>query len=261
MLLKYRSVSVAATLALICAFTSKVAVSADNAPAPPKVSTFAPAKDLANQADYFIKELEKTVASEDEYKDGQEKVAKDSNTLIIIALALGLHDQPSKYQASAGDLMKAAQAVAATKDFASAKKAVADLQQAAANNGAVKAELKWEKVASLPELMKQVPLINTKLKRNVKPEKFKKKAKDTAGYTAVIAAIAQGSIADLSETKSPEQVKQWYKFSAAMRDDAGEVNAAIHKRDEPAAAKAMKKLAQSCEDCHAVFHPGVKIDE
>ena len=50
-------------------------------------------------------------------------------------------------------------------------------------------------------------------------------------------------------------MKQWYKFSAAMRDDAGAVNAAIHKGDEPAAAKAMKKLAQSCDDCHAVFHP------
>ena len=68
-------------------------------------------------------------------------------------------------------------------------------------------------------------------------------------------------MADLSETKNPEQVKQWYKFMTAMRDDAGEANAAIHRRNEPAAAKAMKKLAQSCEDCHAVFHPGVKIED
>ena len=116
-------------------------------------------------------------------------------------------------------------------------------------------ELKWEKVAALPELMKEVPLVNTKLKRYIKPEKFKKKAKDTAGYTAVIAAIAQGSMADTSATKSPDQVTQWYKFSAAMRDNAGALNAAIHKGDQPAAASAMKKLAQSCDDCHAVFHP------
>ena len=32
-----------------------------------------------------------------------------------------------------------------------------------------------------------------------------------------------------------------------MTDDAGAVNAAIHKADEPAAAEAMKKLSQSCE--------------
>ena len=43
-----------------------------------------------------------------------------------------------------------------------------------------------------------------------------------------------------------------------MRDDAGAVNAAIHKGDEAAADEAMKKLAQSCDDCHAVFHPEVK---
>ena len=40
-----------------------------------------------------------------------------------------------------------------------------------------------------------------------------------------------------------------------MRDYAGEVNAAIRKGDRPAADKAMKKLSQSCDDCHAVFHP------
>jgi hypothetical protein len=178
----------------------------------------------------------------------------------VIALALGLHDQDNRYKANAGAIMEAAGKLAASKDLVSAKKAVAALRKAAEGKRKTDVKLEWKRVASLPELMKQVPLINTKLKRQVKPEKFTKKAKDTAGYTAVIAAIAQGSMADVSETKNAEQVQQWYKFSAAMRDDAGEVNAAIHKLDEPAAAKGMKKLAQSCEDCHAVFHPGVKVE-
>ena len=76
--------------------------------------------------------------------------------------------------------------------------------------------------------MKEVPLINTNLKRYVKGPNFKQKAKDTAGYTAAIAAIAQGSMADISEAKNAEQVKQWYAFAAAMREEAGAVNAAIH---------------------------------
>jgi len=114
-----------------------------------------------------------SVANPQDYEDDHEKVAKESNTLIIIVLALGLHDQESKYKARAGDLMKAAQAVAATKDYSSAKKAVDALQDVAAGKGdANGAELKWVKVASLPELMKQVPLINNKLKRAIKPEKF-----------------------------------------------------------------------------------------
>ena len=165
-----------------------------------------------------------------------------------------MHDEESKYKAQAGALMKAAQAVAATKDYASAKTAVAALQEAAAGGSKADVELKWEKVASLPELMKQVPLINNKLKRYIKPAKFKEKAKDTAGYTAVIAAIAQGSMANSSETKKPEEVEKWYGFAAAMGDDAGALNAAIHKGNKAAAAKAMKKLQQGCEDCHAVFH-------
>ena len=101
----------------------------------PKVSTFAPAADLASQADQYIKDLEKAVASEEEYKDSVEKIAKESNTLVVIALALGLHDQPSKYKASAGAVLKAAQAVAATKDFASARKAIAALKAAAEGQG------------------------------------------------------------------------------------------------------------------------------
>jgi hypothetical protein len=256
MLLNSRVFSTGVAFAVISALVAAASnVSAEEMPAPPKVSTFAPAADLANQADRYIKDLEAAVANEADYKDSAENVAKQSNTLVVIALALGLHDQSNKYQAKAGAVIKAAQAVAATKDYASAKKAVAALKAAAKGPDAVGEQLKWEKVAALPELMKQVPVINSKLKLNIKPAKFKKKAKDAAGHTAVIAAIAQGSMADTSATKNADQVKQWYGFSAAMRDHAGALNTAIHKGDEPAAAKAMEKLAQSCDNCHAVFHP------
>ncbi len=224
----------------------------------PKVSTFAPAKDLVGQADKYLAELDQTVASEGDYKDGTEKIARDANTLIVVALALGLHDQDSKYKASAGAMVKAAGELAATKDFEAAKKAVAALKDAAEGKGQAGGALKWAKVASLEELMKQVPVINTKLKMNVKGSKFKKKAKETAGYTAALAVIAQGSMADTSATKTADQVKQWREFSAAMRDDAGAVNAAIHNGDQDAADAAMKKLAQSCDDCHDVFHKEAK---
>jgi hypothetical protein len=225
------------------------------APAAPKVSAFAPAEDLTRQADYYVKELENSVASKDEYKDDQEKLTKDASTLAVIALALGLHDRPNKYQAQAGALIKAAQAAAATKDYESAKKAVARVREAARDTSAVPAALKWEPVAALSELMKQVPIIDTKLKRLVQGAKFKTKAKETAGYTAVIAAIGQASIADRSAAKTPAQVKQWQDFAATMRDRAGAVNAAIHKQDRAATKALMTKLAESCEDCHKVFKP------
>ena len=39
-------------------------------------------------------------------KDGREKIGKDANTLIVIALALGLHDQENKYKADAGAVIR-----------------------------------------------------------------------------------------------------------------------------------------------------------
>ncbi len=179
----------------------------------------------------------------------------------MIALCLGMHDEDNQYKARAPALIKAARELAAAADYQSAKKAFDAVKAAAEGKLPTQGELKWEKVASLPDLMKQVPNINTKLKRNIKGAKFKTKAKETAGYTAAIAAIAQGSMADASAAKNPQEIKQWYGFSAQMRDSAGAANAAIHAGNEPAAAEAMQKLAKSCTDCHTVFHPEAILTE
>ncbi len=229
--------------------------SADAAPPPvPKVSSFAPAEDLVGQTDGYIKELENAVATAEDYKNDEEKVAKQSNTLILIALALGLHDTDNKYKAAAPALFKAAQQLASAKNYAAAKAGVAAVKAAVVAKAAGNNPLKWEKAASLEQLMKQVPLVNTKLKRYLKGSRFAKNAKDTAGYTAVLATIAQGAMADTREAKNADQIQQWYQFSGQMRDTAGAVNAAIHAKNREATDKAMKKLAQSCDDCHTVFH-------
>ena len=226
-------------------------------PAAPKVSTFAPAKDLVSQVDYYVDRLDTVVKSESEYKDSGDKVVKDANTLVVIALALGLHDEESKYKKAAPDLLKASQKLAASKDFESAKAGVAAVKEALSASGDP-AALKWEKVASLKALMEQVPLINSRLKRYLRGPRFKSMAKDTAGDSAAIAAIAQGSMADTEAVKKAGDEEKWYKFCAQMRDAAGAVNAAIHAGDQEAADAALKKLTQSCDDCHAVFQPQQK---
>ena len=227
----------------------------------PKLSSFAPAKDLADQVRVYIKEIETTLADEQEYKDSEGKIGRCTNTLAVIALCLGMHDEDNQYKARAPALIKAARELAAAADYQSAKKAFEGVKAAAEGKLPTQGDLKWEKVASLPDLMKQVPNINTKLKRNVKGPKFKTKAKDTAGYTAAIAAIAQGSMADAGAAKNPQEVNQWYAFSAELRDSAGAANAAIHAGNGPAAAEAMQKLAKSCTDCHTVFHPEAILTE
>lgn len=227
-------------------------------PAAPKVSSFAPVKDLVAQVEAYIARLEEAVADEEAYKDAETRIAKDANTLVLLALAAGLHDEPNSYKAAAPALMKAAQQVAGVKDFAAAKAAVAGLKKAASAPAADPASLGWTKVADLAELMKQVPLVHNRLKRNLRGERFKSRAKDNAGDSAVLAVIAQGSMADLSEAKKPGDAEKWYKFCAAMRDAAAALNRTIHAGDPAGGAKAAAALIQSCDDCHAVFHPTAK---
>ncbi len=218
------------------------------------ISSFAPADDLAAQVPEYIEKLDAAVETEEDYKESEGAIGKKANTLILIALGLGLNDQDSKYKASAAAMMKAAQDLAKAEDYATAKAAVAAVKKAAAGEGAAEVELKWEKVAALPELMEQVPLVNTKLKRYVKGSRFKSKAEDTRGMSAVIAVIAHGSIANASDTEKPDAVAEWEKFCVQMRDAAAAVNAGIRAGDQDATAKAMEALGKSCDDCHAVFH-------
>ncbi|MCC6123572.1 MAG: cytochrome c [Pirellulales bacterium] len=234
-------------------------------PEAPPVSSFAPADDLVREAEKYVAELAETVAAvesgEETYNDVKETIEKDANALIVVALCLGKHDRDNKFKASAGSLMKAAQEMAATKDFAAAKKALAGVQDAAAGKNKADIELKWEKVASLPALMKHVPALNTKLKNYVKPARFKAKSKDAAGITAVLAAVAQGSMADAGEAKSPEQVEQWRKFCQEMRNYAAAMNESIRAGNVQATGANLLKLGKNCEDCHAVFHPEAKIED
>jgi len=219
---------------------------------PAKVSTFAPAEDLVAQVEEYLDQLEKDVQTEQEYNEWKDRVAKDSNTLILMALALGMHDTANKHKAAAPAMLKAAQQVAAATDYASAKAGVAALKAAAASTEGDPSTLKWEKVASLPELMDKVPLVyNSRLKRYLRRSRFK----ESAGYSAVLAVIAQGSVANSDETGKPDQVQQWHTFCLQMRDAAAAVNAACHAEDEQAADAAMEKLDQSCHACHEVFHP------
>ena len=246
-----------AVIGLAILATAGAALAADM-PEAPKVSAFAPVKDLSAQVASYLDKLDEAVKTEAEYKDTEGKVTKDANTLILIALALGLHDEENPYKEAAPGLMKAAQELAAAKDYAAAKAGVEAVRKAAEGKGGDAAQLKWTKVASLPELMKAVPLINSRLKRNLRQTAFKRKAKDNAGDSAVLAVIAQGSMPDTSEAKNPGDAEKWYKFCLQMREASAALNKAVHDGKLDAAEAAMKNLNKSCDDCHEVFHKEAK---
>ncbi len=219
-----------------------------------KVSTFAPAADLSSQLVEYVAALEECVASADAFKDFGSKIDKDANTVAVIALALGLSDEDNKYKKAAPAIIKASQAIAAAEGYEATKAAVDELKAAMTSEGDPDT-LKWEeKVASMPELMAQVPLINTRLKRYTRGSRLKSKADDTKGYAAVIAAISQASMANAECTDKPEEATKWYAYCEQMRDAAAAVHQAIDEGDEEKVSQAMDALQKSCDDCHAVFH-------
>ena len=225
-------------------------------PEAPPVSKFAKADDLVGQVDYYLEELEESIESEAEYTDSPEKLVKNANTMIVIALALGLHDQDNKYKAAAPGMMKASQELAAVKDYSAAKKGVAALRAAMSSKGDPSV-LKWGEVADLHALMEKVPLINTRLKRFLSDRRgsFKSKAKESAGESAVIAIIAQAAMASVGKTKKPNEADKWYAFCEEMRDVAVALNASINAQDKGARDKALEAFGESCDNCHEVFNP------
>ena len=220
-------------------------------PEAPKVSTFAPAEDLVSQIDRYVKDLEGAVASQQEFDEA--KVVKLANALMLMSIAVGLHDSDNQYKASAGAIFKAAEELAKAKGYAAAKKGVEALKASLSGKGG---ELSWAEgnAVDLDALYKQSQTAMNSLKRHTKGPRFKKSAKETAGMAAVLAVVGQGVMGNTKHAKGDEQVQQWYKFSVEMRDAAAETNKAIHASDASATEKLVKKLNKSCEDCHAVFH-------
>jgi hypothetical protein len=168
----------------------------------PKVSTYAPAEDLVSQVDRYVEDLQQAVESEKDYDEL--KVVKVSNTLMLVSVALGLHDTDNKYKASAGAIFKASQDLAKAKNYAEAKQGVQALKAAVAEKGTGTPAVKWEKGASLDAVFKQSQTVVNSLKRYTKGSRFKKTAKDTAGFAAVLAVIAEGAAAAVPQREALE---------------------------------------------------------
>lgn len=246
--MKTAFLAAAVVVGIMAACVSGVAV---EVPPAPKASTFAPAQDLVAALDSYIERIGEALADADEFADMQSRVVKDAETVSVLALVLGLHDENNAYKGAASELIKTSQAVAQAADYAAAKAAFAQLQAAkSAKGGDVTG---WVRVASLKALMEQVPLVNSRLKRNLR--RFDRQAESIAVDAAVIAAIAQGSMANLEETIQPSNSEKWFAYCEQMRDAAAAVNKAARAKDQAGATAAEAALAKSCDDCHAVFHP------
>ena len=231
-----------------------VAVLIAEPPRSSKPSSYAPAKDLRAQVDYFLGRMEKDLQDQSQYgKDQQERIERDASTLAAIALVMGMHDQQNDLKRAASNLIEASNALAGSaEDYQQAKEALAKVKQTLA--AAEQSEpVNWEPAADLVQLMKQVPIVNNSLRRGVLGRRFKRSAGRNAGYAATLAAIAQASLADTDYCSDEEEEAEWRKACILMRDAAGAVNDAVHQRDQAAAKTALAQLAKSCDVCHHTF--------
>ena len=233
------------------------APAAEAAPAAPAdaVSAYAPAAALTTQVQKYMEEMEEDLADPAQFADNKDDVVENAAGLTVFFLALGLNDQNSDYKAKAPNLVKAAQALAAATTYEEAKAAFEAIKTAEASTDA----LAWTKVAPLASLMKQVPNIDSKMKRTI-PKRMDKKQDECLANCAAVAALMQGSIANAAETEQPTETVKWTAFSIQGRDAAAAVAKAVAAQDATAAEEAMAALHKSCDDCHAVFHQNKKAE-
>jgi hypothetical protein len=246
------------TVPLVAAVIAAVALSevpaADSAGAKvPPASQYAPAADLLAQVDYYLEKLQSDLADENRYStEYQDRVAKDANTLAVLALVLGMHDEPNRLKQAAPRLIAASQALAeAAGSHSAARQALAEVQQALHSTS--EESLEWEPVGDLAQLMKQVPIVNNNLRRSVTSRRFGREIDKVTGFAATLAAIAQATRNDTDYCSSDDDERQWAAISDAMRDAAGEVLAAARNNDQSTANKALEKIVHTCDACHAEF--------
>jgi hypothetical protein len=220
-----------------------------------KPSTYAPAKDLESQVQFFLDRMKEDLEDPSKYNASRiKRVRRDANTLAILALVLGKHDERNRFQSSAVGIITHSLSLAGKcQNYADAKVAYGRLVESMSLHEA-SAALPWKCVGDIVELMNQVPTLHTNLRGTVRSETRFDLARDkAAGLAATLAAIAQVSVLDDSYCADPADQKDWIELSGLMRDASYAVNQAVRQGDQAVAIEALKPLARTCDDCHAKF--------
>lgn len=226
-------------------------------PAAPAVSTFAPVGELESVVRAMASDAAARSEDEAAYRSGKQQLARDANTLIVLAVALAMHDAESALKAQAGAVVAAAEKLAASDTQPEAQAAVAALEAALADKAPAAAAppSTWEHSASQDELMKQVAFLQGKIKRGARGARLASTADENARWATVLAVIAQAVEFDTVGIEGDEKLAAWRGLCGSMRDAAAGVHAALTAKDAAAVSTALERLEQSCTACHRVFRP------
>jgi len=219
----------------------------------PRPSAYAPLDDVLGQIELYVNHIETDLEDEAEYTEyHQDRIAKSANTLLALAQVLANHDDESPRKAMAGKLVTAAREVTRnTREFAATRDASVQLRAALQSESDEK--VSWDPVADLPELMKQVPVVNNRLRSGVNGSRFSRLLDQNAGHAATLAAIAQASLFDTNYCIDEEGEALWKEICAEMRDAAAATGAAVRRKDQEAAQAGLARLVETCDRCHHAF--------
>jgi hypothetical protein len=220
-----------------------------------KPSTYAPAKDLESQVQFFLDRINNELKDESKYgEESVKRVVRDANTLAVLSLVLGKHDEANRFKSSAATLLQDALKLAEkSQDYKQAQSAYAKLVETT-KTARGSNDLVWKSVGNIADLMNQVPILNTKLRGQVRSDKrFEKLRDEAAGLAATLAAIAHVSMFDDSYCSDQADQADWIELCGLMRDAAYDINQAVRRGDKEAAVSGLKPLTRSCDDCHEQF--------
>jgi hypothetical protein len=220
-----------------------------------KPSTYAPARDLEAQVQFFLDRIKEDLTDAGDYSESRRKrVVRDANTLAVLALVLSRHDEPHGLKNSAPALLDRALKLAeSAADRAQAQQAYAELLDSR-KVASAHTPPAWSSVGNIVELMNQVPHLDRSLRGTVRSEtRFAASPEKATGLAATLAVIAHVSMFDDSYCTDAHDRDEWIEWCVLMRDAAWDVNRAVSAGQQAAALEALAPLSRTCDGCHEKF--------
>ncbi len=221
-----------------------------------KVSSFAPTKDTIAQLKAFMKAIGKDLSDKEDFgEDQHNRIALNGQTIAVLALTLGMHDEKNDVKSNAGEVFDAAIELADNAEsFDDASKSYQKLEETLETKDSSERELSWDESVDIAALMKQVPIVNKSVRRGVDDERrFERTAKKTAQKVVTLAAIAHVSMMNTDYCGDEDDEKEWKKICADMRDACTDVYKALMAKDQKKAQAGNDRVVETCDACHHKF--------
>ena len=221
-----------------------------------KVSAFAPVKATEAELKYFVTKIGKDLEDKEDYGEDQHKrIVLDTSTVSVLALTLAMHDKDNAYKQAAGKIVELAIEVGENaEDFDDATSSYEKLKKSL-DEKPKSESLDWHaSVADIDALMRQVPIVNDKVRRGVNDKRrFDRNAKKVAQKAVTLAAIAQVSMMNTDYCGDEDDEKAWQKICADMRDACADVYRALMEKDQDKAKAGNARVVETCDACHHRF--------